>query len=556
MVRTVIDPVTRIEGHLRVELEVENNLVTDAWVSGTLFRGMELVMKDRAPADAFFVTQRICGVCPVSHGHTSSMATEAAFNVTIPNNARIIRNLVEGAQFLHSHILWFYNLAALDWVDVSQALKADIAQTYALAEQVGTSTADFKAVQDQLKKLVAGGQLSIFTNAWFGNTAYSAKMPPEFALIATAHYLEALRYQSEASTVCAIIGGKMPHIMSSIPGGTTFVPTDDNLSRILFRLKAIRDWVAATMIPDVIALAPFYPEATTYGQGVGKFMAYGVFDRESMKPIDRYLPMGIITSGLNVADVDETKILEYVDRSFYEPYPEGADKGINPTQGITQPMAPKYDTTTPGGRYTWSKAPRYDSQPIEVGGLARVLVAYLRGVPEIKTLVDSTLAKLGVAGKPEVLISTLGRTAARPLEALYVGNLMIDQVNELIASLKGGDSKFFQPYDDAQGAGVGMWEAPRGALLHATNVSGHKIQNYQCIVPSTWNVSPRDADGKVHGPMEQALIGNPCTDLKQPLEALRTIHSFDPCIACAVHVMDAKDGTENTIWTGPAMGVL
>jgi hydrogenase large subunit len=368
--------------------------------------------------------------------------------------------------------------------------------------------------------------------------------------------LEALHYQSEASVVTAIMGGKMPHIMTSIPGGTAFVPTDEKLARILERLLAIRDWVEKTMVPDTLALAPFYPEALTYGKGVGRFLAFGVLDKESRKSEDRYLPSGVIANGLQVDSVDETKILEFVDRSFYDTYPQGAGKGINPTAGITQPKAPVYDTTSPNGKYTWAKAPRYDGKAMEVGGLSRVLVAYLRGVPAVKTLVDSALAKLGAAGKPEVLVSTLGRTAARPLETLYIANTLIDQVNELIASLKGGDAKFFEPYDDAQGEGVAMWEAPRGALLHATNVAGHKIQNYQCIVPSTWNVSPRDANSNTRGPMEESLVGCPCNDLKQPLEALRTLHSFDPCIACAVHVMDAKEGPQPAIWTGPAMGVM
>lgn len=556
MVRTLIDPVTRIEGHLRVELEVENNVVKDAWVSGTLFRGFEQIMKNRAPQDAYFISQRICGVCPVSHAHTSAMATDSAFKVLIPNNARIIRNLVEGAQFLHSHILWFYNLAALDWVDVSKALSADIATTYDLAEAAGTSSADFATVQERLKKLVDGGQLSIFTNAWFNNPAYSAKMPAELALIATAHYLEALHYQSEASTICGIIGGKMPHIMTTIPGGTTWIPTDEKLARILERLTAIRDWVQDTMIPDTLAIASFYPEALGYGKGVGRFLAYGVFDRENRKAESRYLPSGAILEGLNVSDVDDKKILEYVDRSFYKPYPKGLKEGLHPLDGVTNPDAPKYDTHSPDGKYTWSKAPRYDGKSMEVGGLARVLVAYLRGVKDVQELVDATLAKLGAPGKPEVLLSTLGRTAARPLETLFIANMMIDQVNELIASLKGGDSSFFKEYDDTQGEGIGMWEAPRGALLHATNVSGGKIQNYQCLVPSTWNISPRDPSGNVRGPMEEALVGCPCTDLKQPLEALRTVHSFDPCIACGVHVIDAKEGSQPTIWTGPGMRVM
>ncbi|NTW28945.1 MAG: nickel-dependent hydrogenase large subunit [Coriobacteriia bacterium] len=548
--RTLIDPVTRIEGHLRIELEVENDKVTDAWVSGTLFRGLELIMKGRAPQDAFFISQRICGVCPVSHGHTSTMATDKAFNIAIPNNARIIRNLIEGAQFLHSHILWFYQLAALDWIDASKALKANVADTHALAEKAGTSGADFGAVQKHLKALVDGGQMSIFSGAWFGNDAYAKKMPPELNLIAVAHYLEALHMQSEASAVAAIMGGKMPHIMTSIPGGTTFVPTEEKLDGILFRLLKVRDWVQNTMIPDTLAIAPFYPEALGYGQGVGKFLAYGVFEAKSMKASDRYLPPGVIRSGLKVEDVDQSKILEFVDSSFYE----AQDGNKNPAVGSTHPIAPVYDTEKSGGKYSWSKSPRYDGVPLEVGGLSRMLVAYLRGVPRVKELVDGALKALGAAGKPEVLVSTLGRVAGRNLEALYVGELMIDQVNELIANLKGGDSKFFQSYNDDQGAGVGMWEAPRGALLHATNVKNHKIENYQCIVPSTWNISPRTKDG-VRGPMEQALIGNPCTNLKQPLEALRTVHSFDPCIACAVHVTSVKTGAETTIWTGPAMGV-
>jgi hydrogenase large subunit len=310
------------------------------------------------------------------------------------------------------------------------------------------------------------------------------------------------------------------------------------------------------MIPDTLALAPFYPEAFTYGKGVGRFMAYGVFNKEGNKPEERYLPSGTILDGLKLDKVDEKKILEYVDRSFYDTYPQGPGQGINPLDGVTQPQKPVYDTTSANGKYTWSKAPRYDGKTMEVGGLSRVLIAYLSGVTEIKALVDGTLEKLGAAGKPEVLVSTLGRTAARPLETLYVANTMIAQVDELIANIKGGDNAFFQPYDDAEGQGVGMWEAPRGALLHMTNVKGHKIQNYQCIVPSTWNVSPRDANSNVRGPMEEALVGNPCNDLKQPLEALRTVHSFDPCIACAVHVIDAKKGEMPAVWTGPAMGVM
>jgi [NiFe] hydrogenase large subunit len=536
-------------------MEVENGKVTDAWVCGTLFRGLELIMKNRAPEDAFYISQRICGVCPVSHGHTSSMATEAAFKVKIPNNARITRNLVEGAQFLHSHILWFYNLAALDWVDPSTVGKASIADTYALAAKAGTTAADFAKVQKRVVDLVDGGQLSIFSGGWFGNKAY--RLPPELNLIAVAHYLEALQMQAQASMIAAEIGGKMPHIMTSIPGGTAWMPNEQRLADILYRVTVIRDWIASTMIPDVLAIAPFYLDALTYGQGVGAFAAWGVFDKKDGKPNDRYLPAGIIPKGqLIVNDVDEKLIKEYVDSSFYAPYPQGKGAGLNPLEGITVPEAPKYDTTTPGGKYTWSKNPRYEDQPYEVGGLSRVLIAYLRGVPEIKEMVDGVLAKLGKPGKPApatALVSTLGRTAARPLEALYVANMMIENVTELVASLKGGDLAFFEPYDNTEGQGVGMWEAPRGALLHMTDVKGGKIQNYQCIVPSTWNVAPRDPKG-VRGPMEEAIVGCPVEDLKQPLEALRTIHSFDPCIACAVHVVEPRTKKEVTIYTSPAVG--
>ena len=279
----VIDPVTRIEGHLRVECEVENGVIKDAWVSGTLFRGMEMVLKGRAPSDAFYVAQRICGVCPISHGHAATMAAEQALEVTIPNGARIVRNIIEAAQYLHSHILWFYTLAALDYIDPGKALEANIANTYALAQQAGTTTSDFKAVQDKLKGLVAGGQLSIFTNGWFNHPAYSQTMPPELALIGVAHYLEALELQAEAARVIAIMGGKFPHFMTSLPGGTAWVPTEEKLDDILFRLIRVRDFVYNTMIPDTLAIAPFYTEALKYGGGHGNFLAWGVFNRESLQ---------------------------------------------------------------------------------------------------------------------------------------------------------------------------------------------------------------------------------------------------------------------------------
>jgi len=523
VVRTVVDPLTRIEGHLRVECEVENGVVTDAWVSGGLFRGMEIVLQGRKPADAYYVAQRICGVCPISHGHASTMASEQALGITIPNGARIVRNIIEAAQYLHSHVLWFYTLAALDYIDPAKALAANVADTYSLAETAGTSTAPFGAVQAKLKGLVDGGQLSIFTNGWFDHPAYAQNMPPELDLIAVAHYLEALEIQADAARVIAIMGGKFPHFMTSLPGGTAFVPTEQNLDDILFRLTRIRDWVYATMIPDTLAIAPFYADALKYGGGHGNFLAWGVFNRESMEMKDRYLPNGAIFAGsLTVQDADPSKIGESIAHSWYK---EGSSDNLNPSQGVTDPEFTEYTTD---GKYTWAKAARYDGKPMEAGPLSRMLVAYLRGVPEVKAIVDATLEKLGAAGKPEVLVSLLGRVAARNLETAIVADWSIQWVTELIEAIKGGDVSYFAEPTQGKGDGAGMWEAPRGALGHWIGVGGDgNIDAYQVCTPSTWDCGPRDEAG-VTGVAEQALIGTPILEVEKPLEACRVVRSFDP----------------------------
>jgi hydrogenase large subunit len=521
----VIDPLTRIEGHLRVECAVEDGIITDAWVSGALFRGMEAVMQGREPSDAYYISQRICGVCPISHGHASTMSAEAALGVTIPNGARLVRNIIEAAQFLHSHILWFYTLAALDYVDPSKALEADIADTYALAQAAGTSSADFAKVQNRVKTLVEGGDLSIFTNGWLGHPAYAQDMPAELHLIAVAHYLEALEIQAEAARVIAIMGGKFPHFMTSIPGGTAWVPTEEKLDDVLYRLIRVRDWVYATMIPDTLAIAPFYKDALGYGGGTGNFLAWGVFNDPSMEMVNRYLPNGIVIgkNGLTVQDADPTKIAEYVEHSWLS---EGKS-GLNPADGETIPPTsfPGYDIND---RYSWAKAPRYDGESVEVGPLARMIVAYLRGVTPVKNIIDATLTALGAAGKPEVLVSLLGRVAGRNLETAVVADWSIEWVNEIIGAIKSGDQlAFYTPIDAKAGKGAGMWEAPRGALGHWMNVDGGKIANYQVVTPSSWDISPRDAAG-VRGPMEEALVGTPVMDPERPIEAARVARSFDP----------------------------
>ncbi len=530
MARTVVDPITRIEGHLRVEVEVTDGKVSDAWVSGTLWRGMELVLQDRAPEDAFWVAQRICGVCPISHSHASAQATEAALGITIPNNARIIRNLIEAAQYLHSHILWFYTLAALDYVNPVNALSADIADTYALAQAAGTRPADFGAVANRLKAFVENGQLSIFTGheGWWGVGAEKHPgyvLPPELDLIATAHYLEALELQAVAAEIIGVMSGKFPHHMTSIPGGTAFVPTEQKLDDILFRFLRVKDFIDTALIPDTLAIAPYILEAASFGGGCGNFLSWGVFEAEDFDPYKRYLPRGFVevSKGLSVQQVGPEDVTEYVEHSWYS-----SPSGLNPAEGKTEP---KWEPYSVDGKYSWGKAVRCKDVPAEVGPLSRMLVAYLSGRPEVKSIIDDTLAKLSAAAgtklEPTVLVSLLGRVAARNLEAAVVADWAVQWCNELIEAIKGGDSSYFVTERADSGKGSGLWEAPRGSVGHWMTVENGKIANYQVVAPTTWDIAPRDAKG-VPGPMEQALIGAPVVDAERPLEILRIAHSFDP----------------------------
>jgi len=521
----VLDPITRIEGHLRVECEVTDGKISNAWVSGTLFRGMETVMKGRAPSDAFYIAQRICGVCPISHGHASTMSAESAMGITIPNGARIVRNIIEAAQYLHSHILWFYTLAALDYIDPAKALSANIADTYALAEKAGTTSSDFAGVQKRLKALVDGGNLSIFSgllgpDGWSGHPAYAKDMPAELVLIAVAHYLEALEMQAEATRVIAVMGGKFPHFMTSIPGGTAWMPTEEKLDDVLFRLLKVKAFVDNTMIPDTLAIAPFYKAALGFGGGHGNFLAWGVFNDPSMEGSKRYLPQGALFAGsLAPVDTSPDKIKEDVSHAWFNQ----ADTGLNPASGKTEPVWTDYNLDK---QYTWAKAPRYDGKPMEAGPLSRMLVAYVRGVEPVKAIVDKALAALGT-NDPTVLVSLLGRVAARNLESAVVAEWSIEWCNELIAALKGGDVKFFEEKTPDKGAGAGLWEAPRGALGHWMTIESGRIAEYQVCTPSTWNMGGRSDDG-TPGVMEQALIGTPVADVTKPLEAARIARSFDP----------------------------
>lgn len=544
MARTVIDPITRIEGHLRVEMEVEDGVITNAWSSGGCFRGMELVVRDRTPEDAAQIVQRICGVCPVSHAHAASIAGEKAYGITISNNARIIRNLVEGAQFLHSHILWFYNLCALDYVNPLNGLKANISDAIDLGKQLGLAmNTDLNQLASRLTTFADNKQLSLFSGNWFDSengTGY--KLPAEVDLILTGHYLEALTMQAKSSEIAGLLGGKMPHIMTSTVGGTMFVPTEEKLDDLWGLVNEVYNWVAATMIPDTLALVPYYQDALTWGKGCGRYGAWGVFNDPSFEMSKRYLPSGVLDENLNLSEVDEDKISEYVGHSWYE-----GDSDLNPREGETKPLFTEYDVND---RYTWVKAPTYDGKAMECDSLARILVAYKRGVPFIVEQVDDFLEKVGAPGQISLAQSTLGRTGLRQIETLYVAKLMKDWTQELIEAVKSGDSEYFREPERTTGEGTGFWEAPRGALYHTEKVKDGKITDYQIIIPSTWNLAPINGNGE-HGPLEQALIGVPVTDMEKPINALRTVHSFDPCTACSVHITEPKTGKKFETVTSP-----
>lgn len=462
-------------------------------------------------------------------------AVEDAVKVKIPKNARIIRNLLHGAQFQHDHIVHFYHLHALDWVDIVSALSADPAKTAALADNVSNApwggTIYYKEVQQRIKTFVDSGQLGPFNNAYWGHPAY--KLPPEANLMATAHYIEALKLQAKAARMHAIFGGKNPHLQSLVVGGVTCVAdlTPDRIAEFLYITKETQEFVNKVYIPDLLAVASFYKDWGAIG-GTTNFLAWGDLPEGDNEPESLFMPRGVIMkrdlAGMKMA-VQE-KVTEHVAHGWYE---DGGAK--HPYKGETKPKHGNYETDK---KYSWLKAPRYDDEPCEVGPLARVLVAYGKGKKEIKDLVDDTLKKLGVP--VQALFSTLGRTAARGLETVAIGNAMPGWVMELLENLKSGDTKTYEPWEMPNSAmGVGLNDVARGSLGHWINIENKVIKNYQYVVPSTWNLGPRCEKGKL-GPVEESLIGTPVADPKKPLEILRTVHSFDPCIACAVHVIDPE----------------
>jgi len=509
MKKIVIDPITRIEGHQKIEITVDDGVVKDARSSGMLFRGIELILQGRDPRDANRITQRICGVCPTAHSMASALCLDHAFGIAdrIPDNGRIMRNLILGSNYLQSHILHFYHLAALDYVDVTS-----------VADYEGTDP-DLTAVKDFIER----GELGPFVPRYEGDY----RLSKEQNRAAVAHYLQALRVRRKTHELLSIFGGKAPHNCSIVPGGVTERPTVDKMTSFLWRVNEIRDFIDNVYIADIVMVAAVYSDHFEVGKGCGNYLSYGVFDLEAT-PSDlgkkkRFIKPGITDTELKLGTVDPSKITEQLKHSWYD----DSFTNRHPSDGETSPRYPK------SAAYSWIKSPRYDGKPYEVGPLARTLVSYAQGDPAVKEMVDGVLGELKAG--PDVLFSVLGRHAARALET----KLVADAMAEWVLQLKPGEP-VFQEYDmPEEGAGVGMSGAPRGALGHWIRVKDGVISNYQAVVPTTWNASPRD-DSDTPGPMEQAIIGTNVRDPENPFEVVRIVRSFDPCLACSVHLVTPK----------------
>ena len=559
--RIVIDPITRIEGHLRVEIEVKDGKIVDAFSSGTMVRGFERILKGRDPRDAWAFAERACGVCTTVHALASVRTVEDALGITVPPNAELVRNLMFCAQYLQDHVVHFYHLHALDWVDVVSALKADPKKTSEIAQSISSwpksSPKYFADVQKRIAAFVQSGQLGIFANGYWGHAAY--KLPAEVNLLGVAHYVEALEWQKEIVKVHTIFGGKNPHPNYLVGGVPCAINIDDANALNSDRLAYVGElfdnamaFVNQVYIPDLLAVAGFYKDWGAIGGGLENYMAYGDL------PVNGYgdpshfkFPRGVILNR-NLAEVlpvdgkSADQVQEFISSSWYE-YAGGDGAGLHPWAGETNLKytgpKPPYEFLDVTKKYSWLKTPRWKGHAMEVGPLARLLVAYASGREEVKEAVNGALKALDVP--VAALFSTLGRTAARGIETQLIAGWSKEFYAQLLTNIKNGDTRTFNNArwdpdtwpDEARG--VGMSEAPRGALAHWIVIKEKKIDNYQLVVPSTWNASPRDAKGG-RSAYEASLIGTPVNDPEKPLEVLRTIHSFDPCLACAVHLYDER----------------
>jgi hydrogenase large subunit len=507
--KIIIDPITRIEGHLKIEAVTENGVVKETRSTGSLFRGIELILRGRDPRDAQRYVQRICGVCPTSHSVAATLNLDSAFGIDdkIPDNGRLLRNLILGAAHIADHILHFYHLCALDYVDVTK-----------VANYEGNDP-----TLNSVKSFIQRGELGPFVPRYEGDY----RLPDDIDRQAVAHYVKALEMRRKGQEMLSIFGGKMPHNCAIMPGGVTEVPTVDKIASFLWRLNELRDFIDNVYIPDVLAVAGVYSDYFEIGRGCGNLLSYGGFDLETsetdLTKRQRLVKQGTVSTDLKLEELDTSKITEAVKHSWYE----DSTDGRHPTRGDTKPQPGKE------GAYSWIKSPRYGGKVYEVGPLARVAVTYASGNPTVKALVDSVLSKFNAS--PAALFSVLGRHAAR---ALYT-KLVADTMPEWLLQLKPGEPVYVNYEIPDESTGMGLVDAARGALGHWIEIKDQKIANYQCVVPSTWNFGPRD-NQEQPGPVEQAITGTKIKDESNPVEIVRIVRSMDPCLACAVHLITPK----------------
>ena len=555
--RVVVDPITRIEGHLRVEVVVDdNNVVQEAYSSSTLWRGIETILKGRDPRDAGFFTQRICGVCTYSHYRAGIEAVEDALGINPPLNAKLVKSLMNAALYMHDHTVHFYHLHGLDWVDVVSALKADPHKAAQEAfkyspNPMACGADDLVEAKKRVSAFVKKGNLGPFANAYWGHKTY--KFTPEQNLIALSHYLKALEMQRIAAQMMAIFGGKQPHPQSLTVGGVTCIMDLQDPARLgefLTKFKEMAKFINRAYYPDLVMAAQAYVGEPSVNAGLGtvNLMTSKEFQLNSSEFL---FDSGIILNGdiSKVHEINEDKITEEATHSWY-----ADNEPLHPYDGKTNPKYTGFkdaqtvngkgemETTKvlqEDGKYSWIKSPRYDGIPMQVGPLSNIVINYAKGNKKVTKVVDQFLKDAGIPLK--AVFSTLGRTAARMLEAKIVADNGLEAFNSLIQNLKVDDSTYttYQIDKNREYKGRFMGNAPRGILSHWVRIKNGVIENWQAVVPSTWNASPKDAKG-VRGPYEESLVGLKIADLSQPLEIIRIIHSFDPCIACAVHVMDTK----------------
>jgi len=552
--RIVVDPVTRIEGHLRIDVEVDNGKVTKAWSSGQMWRGIENILIGRDPREAWLFTQRFCGVCTTVHAIASVRAVENAVGLEIPLNAQLIRNLVLAAHAMHDHIVHFFHLSALDWVDVVSALEADPAAAAKLGQSLSpwprNSVQELTAVKEKLAGFVARGQLGPFANGYWGHPAM--KLPPEVNLLAVSHYLQALDYQRTANKVVAILGGKTPNIQNLAVGGVANAINLDNQSTInmntLFTIKDLLDemqsFIQNVYLTDVCAIGALYPDWLGYGDGVVNYMAVPDLPLDAAGTMFD-LPGGTIMNG----DLSTFRAINSLnDKYFADNVVEGIShswyEGDWERHPYEEDTVPNYTEFQDDGKYSWIKSPRFNGEVMQVGPLAQVLVGAVGGHEStVQWLNWATELAGSVAGIPitvDMLHSTLGRHLARAVRTAVICDKAQNHWQMLVDNIASGDTTTFnEPVFSGLQMGYGCHEAPRGTLSHFVVIENGKIKNYQAVVPSTWNAGPRDAQNRP-GPYEASLVGNPVADPERPLEVLRTIHSFDPCIACAVHTLDVE----------------